>query len=92
MSEYEKLKSRIEALDDGWNKEADDILQEIQKHYPHRVDITICQDIWNTNECPTGQVEVNRQPLYFFYHSQCEKLTVFKQTLMWLLDHSTINY
>ena len=32
MSKYECLKQRIEALDDGWNKEADDVLIELTKN------------------------------------------------------------
>jgi len=83
MSKYDELKGRIEALDDGWNKEADDVLQEIQGEYYLLIGASNYIGISRT-------VLESSRVADFYYNSQCGKMTAFKQALIWLLDHSSI--
>lgn len=82
MSKYDELKQRIEALDNGWDKEADDVIRELEVRYYISISTKI------------DGVEIqdnNREKIeYFGYNTQCEKLTAFKNALLWLLDHSDI--
>lgn len=98
---YSAIKQRIENLNNGWDKEGDDILQELQANYNSK-DILIFHD----DSGKTGIVAVyhfgyfaleeipnleDKQPLISFkFTSQCEKLKAFKSALLWLLDHSDI--
>ncbi len=86
MSKYDELKSRIENVE-GWDKEADDIIQEIGREY----EIQFEQDATSRY----GSMTIWRRSYsddkgYFKYTSQCDKLEAFKKALMWLLDHSDI--
>jgi hypothetical protein len=97
MSKYEELKARIEGLNNGWTKEADDILQEMNVQY------SIC--IPNKLSCGLGDIQIYYPEANslvapfsmkrycianFTYSSQCEKNRAFKNALLWLLDHSDI--
>jgi hypothetical protein len=92
MSKYSEIKSRIEALNDGWNKEADDILQEIVKDRGMSIKVNNFH-----NDASGAKIEVyynwnsgNGNFSEFKYNSQCDKNKAFKQALLWLLDHSEI--
>lgn len=91
MDKYTELKNRIEALKDGWNKEADDILQEM--NLPTANFYFIAIEIRNdhpVNGC-VRIIDANTEVVSDFeFRGQCEKLKAFKQALLWLLDHSDI--
>ena len=95
MSKYDELKSRIENVE-GWDKEADDILQEIFKPMNIRGPIiTVGMNtisVGCTSEAGYINVSLNNPIIEekFNYSSQCEKLGAFKQALTRLLDHSNI--
>jgi hypothetical protein len=96
MNQYDSLKARIANVT-AWDKEADDILQEIGKGYALAI---VCSDtsfpasilIRETKISPRIPNEkfITEDLAGFRYNSQCEKLTAFKKALMWLLDHSDI--
>ena len=96
MSKYDELKRRIEALDDGWNKEADDIRQEIQEN----LKTTYMIAIWENDDShggmnwyQTGLVNIPKEyksTSTYLFHNQCEKHTRFKKLLTDMLDHSDI--
>jgi len=88
MNKYEELKQRIEAVE-GWGKEADDILEEINN--PCTITIR-CGDNKHIGQDGVTRhfISVAGSSDYFYYTSQCEKLQAFKDALMWLLDHSSI--
>ncbi len=97
-SMHEDLKQRIEALDDGWNKEADDLIREIQNHIDNGLGRTIEINIWSNsykNRVKNGEIEVRIQVSQkrgvFKFDTQCEKMQAFKDALLWLLDHSDIS-
>lgn len=84
----ETMRDRIEAVT-GWDKDADDILQEIyadlrEQHY------IIAIGIRNTESYGYHQeVEIllglDRKPIISFsYKNQCQKLRAFKDVLLWL--------
>ncbi len=95
MSKYNELKDRISNVM-GWDKETDDILEEIYENLTSRgneedrngyfVNIPI-------HAHGGGLSIVNYDGKRKFdcqYKTQCEKNDAFKQALMWLLDHSDI--
>jgi len=87
-SKYDELKRRIEALDDGWNKEADNILDEISKETLKIFYINICTKTAEDRiEIETSGHDVKE---VFSYRGQCQKMEAFKKALIWLLDHSNI--
>ncbi len=97
MSKFEDLKQRIEALDDGWNKEADDILEEIGQLYDISIPTTFKGNrgwvkIFNQilGYDPTGDTQKRYVEKGFYYDTQYEKLEAFKKALHWLLDHSSV--
>ena len=92
LSEYSRIKSEIEALDNGWDKRADDLLRKI---FP------VIDNNYNFLKIPTwgeggkNYIEIlqssdNICKARFPYTSQCSKMSAFKKALMWLLDHSDI--
>jgi len=97
MSKYEDLKRRINALDNGWTKTADDIMQEIWKAPSDDLQL-----YWLLigNEA-NSSIRIIKSPYNdnieedkvadFRYKNQCEKLKAFKNALLWLLDHSDIS-
>jgi len=92
--QYEDLKERIEAVV-AWDKDADDILQEIGGEYGIRIATVNDFAYINIYKGERGWLEdgerVTRLLLKSFtYSGQCEKLEAFKKALLWLLDHSDI--
>ena len=101
MTKYDELKQRIEALNNGWSKEADDILDNIWKSLIKWQYISfsfggcgICYegnkgDIYIHGNHPNKAI-YKEYDAKFSYSSQSEKMTAFKKALMWLLDNSNI--
>ena len=89
MPKYQEIKNRIENLKDGWNKEADDILQIIDKDKKYGLYISNDSD-------GIVAIKIRKQfdkrdfSMEFTYTTQCQKMASFKQALLWLLDHSDI--
>ena len=83
MDKYTELKQRIEGLKNGWDKEADEILQAVQGKqyiiigYKSYLGITL-----------DGDIDGKRQD--FWWTDQCTKMDAFQSALLWLLDHSDI--
>ena len=90
MSKYDKIKQRIEALDNGWTKEADDVITEINPNGNRGKTISI--PAWDVQHGYYIEIlDGNKKGLkQFDYSTQCEKLDAFKKALLWLLDHSNI--
>jgi len=87
--ELRSLRQRIEALDNGWDKKADDILDEICGEKP--IDIKIERDAGG--KTGFGAITMYRRTWggyerTFSFHSQCEKMRAFKDVLLHLLDES----
>lgn len=76
----QSLKERIEALDNGWDKEADDILKEILGN-------AVCRIFVDNNNKKIG---INLYKDYpretFYFDSQCSKNRSFKNMLLWLAN------
>ena len=87
MNKYDELKQRIEALSNGWDKEADDILIEIDLGNKY-INISACASdlTW------TIEIEDSTDETFFDISGsgQCEKMKGFRKALIWLLDHSSI--
>ena len=99
MSKYDELKGRIEALDNGWDKEADDILLELHKVKSNNSGLVYFNQSWHTihleirpeSKGNINIVNINNVKLVsFYYNTQCQKMKAFKDALLWLLDHSNI--
>jgi hemerythrin len=100
MNKYNELKQRIEALDNGWTKEADEILQELTRESKHH--FLVEQDMRNAGyiflckyDSGSGvwldeNTEKIKPSIKFRFCGSCEKMTAFKDALLWLLDHSDI--
>ncbi len=92
MSNCEDLKDRIKVLVNGWDKDADDIIQEIEEntHYNDCGSI----NIMTRNDGASNGVQIlsasNKVLQNFSFNDQCEKMSAFKKALFWLLDHSDI--
>jgi len=88
------LRTRIEALENGWDKEADDILQEIIGRDNGIVNITICgwsEDVSHGIKINTDawkKTITKDKEKTFSFTDQCSKMTAFKDALLWLLDKS----
>jgi len=91
VDKYDELRARIDKVT-CWDEEADNIMQEIT-HYRHPYWLSICchngigsailvKDI----HCKDGF----ENKASFTYENQCQKLSAFKQALVYLLDHSDI--
>ena len=88
------LKQRIEALNNGWDKEADDILGEVIGTH----EFLPC--VWGRGGGKCGRIAIfskgpttpwgdGRTPIIeFSYDNQCHKFKAFKKALLWLLDKS----
>lgn len=87
MSQHDTLKARIEKVT-AWDKEADDILQEILKHWN---DGSVYLKVNNSigHALGIGHIQITDSP-EFAWSDQGEKLEAFKEALMWLLNHSDI--
>jgi len=94
MSKYDELKGRINKLDNGWDKEADDIIEIMMIHKPVMIKIERHTGI------DVGYIIIDKgqsaasfnleKDVKFEYHSQRSKNSAFKKALLWLLDHSSI--
>jgi len=90
------LRKRIEALDDGWNKEADDILQEIVGKTEDNYMFLICG---NTGKGTSSlkvfknwtEYDRNNSVFEKYFKDQCSKNTAFTDALLWLLDKSGLD-
>jgi len=93
VSQYDTMKFRIENLQNGWDKDADDILAEIRPYMDkdYLLFIPFCSHghiyIHDTQDKKDVQAESWAS---FYYDTQCEKMSAFKRALLWLLDHSSI--
>ena len=89
VDRYTELKQRIEGLRNGWDKEADDILNEIYKEKGELPAVYI--NIFCGSQ---DRIEIEDESHHtlekFSFEEQCGKLTAFKFALLWLLDHSNI--
>ena len=86
------LKQRIEALNNGWDKEADNILQEI---YESKMNTWYSLQIPCHNKEPNYKNSISIQKgetgcvvRQCYFTSQCSKNRAFKDALLWLLDKS----
>ncbi|HEB13627.1 MAG TPA: hypothetical protein ENI13_01455 [candidate division CPR3 bacterium] len=76
------LRARIEALE-GWDKEADDILNDTGLEYSFDI---YCKDdkkrwqiyLWKDNNIEGSEC--------FYFATQCDKLQAFKKALLWLAE------
>lgn len=95
------LRQRIEALDDGWNKEADDILWELtngKKEFEFFVRngfddggyVVVRERGWGTGleGYPKRFVSEKGEQMRFAFFYQCGKMQAFKDALLYLLDKS----
>lgn len=94
MSKYETLRRKIKVeCVNGWDKNMDDVLQEIFYKYCNGTpEITICC-ISRANSSVTvrnGNSNENIAPKSFYYNSQCEKNSAFQEALLYLLDNSSL--
>jgi len=94
MSKYENIKYRIEALDDGWNKEADDVMNELHKQCnSNMIFIPMCKERGSIHIIDlngSGKLWSGFSLKEFPFISQCDKMSKFKDASLWLLDHSDI--
>lgn len=93
MSKYEELEQRISKVT-GWDKGADDIISELRVYKDSSLVSThLCIDLSDTKN-GIGYMKVvtsEKEVLYSrIYCSQREKLKVFKDILLWLLERSKI--
>lgn len=94
MSKYDDLKGRIEALDDGVNKEADDLIQEITQGKHNYLLVfngdTSCGSKHFRIYESWGSLSIGKNLCSFDFRDQCSKMRAFRKALMYLLDHSDI--
>ncbi len=76
------LRQRIKTLSNGWDKDCDDLLQEILGNETCAIRIN--------NKQKDIRIEYYKSfdKVVFPYTSQCSKMTAFKDALLWLLDKS----
>ena len=86
MSRYEELLEKIRDLSLGWDKEADDILNEIYESNRHHYNIRIGIG----RDSYIGIYEGEQQMERFHYEGQCNKIRAFKLACFWLLNHSNL--
>lgn len=87
VSRYVDLKRRIEGLSNGWDKEADDILQEIGSRLRIQIPCSTDETTW----CILIQdVDNKTQQALMYNGDSCTKMSAFRKALVWLLDHSEI--
>lgn len=90
QGETMSLRKRIEALNNGWDKEADDILGEIQSKVDNCEYVRVSAYYQKEKKELHNKITVNLGSTQesFNYTSQCSKMTAFKDALLWLLDKS----
>lgn len=77
------MKERIERLDNGWDKAAQDILDEIGKDFSIQIYETHISSYVNYN---TEEFGSGKEGECFYYRNRCEKMRAFKDTLLWLAE------
>lgn len=94
MSKYEELKSRIEGLNNGCDKEADDILMDIHSDMEASGPKIA---VWMNTGCNVGSIESSYtcgkyggEKVVFRYAGQCEKMGAFRKALIWFLAKSNL--
>ena len=101
MSKYDELKSRINNLNNGWDRDADEIIREVAGSSPGRERCSISMTINNYHSDAGGAtIKAYKDDAdeygdgemfgYFKWSSRCEKMKAFREALIWLLDHSAI--
>jgi len=97
LSKYDEYVARINALDNGWDKEADDIGSEIYDNNESQVCYYLAittrnnkrKNHYNQHICILEGVS-REHIISFDYNTQCEKMSALKKALLYLLDHSDI--
>ena len=102
VSKYDELKERISNVS-SWNKETDDLLQEIGgtfqliipcgdccREFGRIYSIDIVEDYFTKKEAHEETTIYSKRRVGFKFTSQREKLDAFKSALTWLLNHSSI--
>lgn len=86
------LRTRIEALDNGWDKEADDILKEMEfipntdrQFYRFDIGLSAMTVKHSNTKCGWDGFTTT---MTFSYENQCSKMTAFKDAFLWLLYKS----
>ena len=93
MSKYQDLKQRIEVLKNGWDKECEEIICEMYDYKNTKTSLPlyyISMPAWNVMGDFIKISRNDREEERFNFTTQCEKMTAFKQALLWLLEHSDI--
>ncbi len=81
------LRQRIKALNNGWDKDADEILQEMTGK-ENRYYINVPTHDNSYIDIRVDGAEANHIKEKFYYADQRSKMTAFKDALLWLLDKS----
>lgn len=95
MSKYDELKARIEKVT-AWDKEADDIIRELNMKGKYYLTIMNCDDqtghvaIYERDSGDYAPFGGGEETKFVFHIDQCSKLEAFKKALMWLLENSSI--
>ncbi len=92
---YEELKERIEGLENGWDKKADDLLQVILKTGNNRCTYAItihCENEMSGTKIVKVVDFLNGNQIHaeFAYATQCQKMDAFKAAFLWFLNNSDI--
>lgn len=88
--ERKSLRQIIESLHNGWDKEADDIYQELKNNMRigdfHLCNPTISIEGNTGNNSGYIKFIYNQKSKSFSYQNQCSKNTAFKNLLLWIHD------
>ena len=92
MSRYQEYTDRINALENGWDKDADDLLGEIRGESGNDECVLAIDNntIYVYSKWQFTLEKNTNFKTYFRYTSQCEKMSAFREALLWLLGHSNI--
>ncbi len=96
IGETMTTRNRINNLNNGWDKDADDVLQEIGKGYAISATcVPLNPSYISIRKTQSPSVKVGNYISYkllarFPYTSQCSKITAFKDALLWLLEKSEL--
>lgn len=94
MSKYDELKRKIEDLNNGWTKDADDIYHEIltgwEDHSEKPVIAVSVGQIYVYAGWTYTMKNTQHFKAVFNFETQCEKNNAWKKVLLWMLDNSSI--
>lgn len=85
------LTERIEGLSNGWDKEANSILEEIGFHCDISIPATNGNhyvEIHAWQGTGSGDVETRKILKRIEYNGQCGKMRAFRAALLWILEKS----